>query len=341
MPDLNVGLIGFGLAGRAFHAPLIEATDGLRLTTVVTSRREEVAAAHPNASVRERAEEIWADGCDLVVIAAPNRVHVELGREAVRRGVAAVVDKPLATTATEARQLVDEAERAGGRLTVFHNRRWDDDFLTLQRLLREDALGEPIRLESRFERFRPSIDGEAWRESGDVSEGGGVLLDLGPHLVDQALVLFGPVEHVYAEVDRRRPGAAVEDDAFIALEHASGVRSHLWMGVVAPLHGPRFRASGMSAGFAVDGLDIQEGQLREGMTPPDPAFGRSDRPGRLVTADDEQAVRLERGAYPAFYAGVVAWLREGAPPPVAPRDAVAGLEILDAARTSAAEHRVI
>jgi len=338
--DLNVGLVGFGLAGRVFHAPLIEATAGLRLAAVVTSRRDEVAAEHPGARVHAHVDELW-DGCDLIVVATPNRTHVDIAQEAIRHGAAVVVDKPLATTAAAGRELVDEAKRRSAKLTVFHNRRWDDDFLTVRRLLREDALGDVTRFDSRFERFRPTLNAKVWRESGDAAEGGGVVLDLGPHLVDQAIVLFGGVEHVYAEIDARRPGAAVDDDAFVALEHVGGVRSHLWMSAVAPLHGPRFGVSGLRGGFAVEELDVQEGQLRDGMTPLDPAFGRSERQGRLVTVEGERAVPLERGDYTAFYGGVVAWLRDDAPPPVDPADAVAGLEVLDAARTSAAQARVV
>src|SRR3954447_6127664 len=323
---MRVGLVGFGLAGRAFHAPLIEATDGLALTAVVTSRREEVAATYPEAEVVASVDDLWSR-CELVVVAAPNRLHVDIARECVRHGLPAVVDKPLATSAAAAEELVRDAERQGGPLTVFHNRRWDGDFLTVRRLVDEDALGQVFRFESRFERFRPEVDSAVWRERADPAEGGGVLLDLGPHLVDQALVLFGPAERVHGEVEVRRPGAQVDDDAFVAIEHAGGVCSHLWMSAVAPLYGERFAVSGLRAGFAVDGLDVQEPQLRSGMTPADPDFGRADRRGRLVHAGGEREVALERGDYPAFYEGVVAWL-DGGPPPVDPRDAVAGLRVL-------------
>src|SRR5437764_14327403 len=149
MPAVRVGLIGFGLAGRAFHAPLIEATDGLRLAAIVTSRREEAASAHPHAEVISSVHELWGL-CDLVVVAAPNRVHVSIARDAVRRGVPVVVDKPLATNAAAGEELVRDADRHGTALTVFHNRRFDGDFLTVQRLLKERALGEVTRFDSRF-----------------------------------------------------------------------------------------------------------------------------------------------------------------------------------------------
>jgi predicted dehydrogenase len=297
---------------------------------VVTSRADEVAARYPRAEVLAGADELW-DRVDLVVISTPNRAHVPLAREALRHDRAVVVDKPLAVSAADARSLLEE----GGRLTVFQNRRWDGDFLTLRRLLAEGALGDVTRLESRFERFRPSTDTERWRELADPEEGGGLLLDLGAHLVDQALQLFGPVRTVYAEIDRRRPGAVVDDDVFLALEHEGGEHSHLWMSATAALHGPRFAVSGLRAGFAVDGLDVQEAQLDGGMTPADEGYGVAEARGRLVDEQGARDVELERGDYPAFYAQVAAWLRDDAPPPVDPADSVAGLEILDAARAAA------
>ena len=333
---MRVGLVGFGIAGRAFHAPLIEATSGLSLAAVVTSRRDELAAAYPHAEALATVDDLWGR-CDLVVVAAPNRLHVPIAREAVRRGVPVVVDKPIATSAAAAEELVRDAERHRVPLTVFHNRRLDGDFLTVQKLVSEGALGEVIRFESRFERFRPAVDAASWRERGGHAEGGGVLLDLGPHLVDQALVLFGPVERVYGELDSRRAGAEVDDDAFVALTHASGVHSHLFMSAVAPLHGPRFAVSGLEAGLAIDGLDVQEGQLRAGMTPGDPAYGAADGDGRLADAEGSRPVRLERGDYPAFYEGVVDWLAGHRPPPVDPADAVAGLRVLDTARRVAGD----
>jgi predicted dehydrogenase len=296
--SVRVGLVGYGLAGAVFHAPLIEAVDGLQLAGVASRSR---------GGLDELLGRI-----DVLVVATPNASHVELATAGLQRGLFVVVDKPLAPTAEQARQLVHE------RLTVFQNRRWDGDFLTLRRLIAQDALGPLTRMESRFERFRPEVNAEAWRESGDPEQGGGLLLDLGPHLVDQAIVLFGPPVSVYSEIDKRRPGALVEDDVFLALEHAGGERSHLWMSTVAPLAGPRFRVSGLRSGFAVDGLDPQEDQLRAGMKPGDPGFGEKEG--------------LDPGRYVDFYVGVRDWVRGEAPAPVDPADSVRVLEILEAAR---------
>jgi predicted dehydrogenase len=331
---LRVGLAGYGLAGRVFHAPLVAAVDGLELSAVMTRSPErggQARGAHPGVRVVADLDALL-DGIDVLVVATPNSSHVDVALAGLERGLAVVVDKPIAPDAQQARRLLD----AGGRLTVFQNRRWDGDFLTARRLLREGALGEPIRLESRFEKFSPQVDPRRWREQPDPGEGGGALLDLGAHLVDQAVELFGPPVAVYAELHRRRPGAQVEDDVFIALEHAGEVRSHLWMGKVAPLAGPRLRLSGLSAGFACDGLDPQEEQLASGMAPGDAGYGIAP-PGRV----GDRALDLERGRYEDFYAGVRDWAAGAAPPPVDPADSVRVLEILEAARRSAAERAVI
>ena len=331
MAELRVGLIGFGLAGRVFHAPLIEAVDGMRLSAVVTSRAEEVRARHPRAEILPDPDGLWSRS-DLVVVATPNRTHAPLALEALRQGKPVVVDKPLAASADEAEGLV---RRACGGLTVFQNRRWDGDFLTVRGLVETGALGFVHRFESRFTRFRPEVQAGAWRERADPAEGGGLLLDLGAHLVDQAIRLFGPVRAVHAELDRRRPGAQVEDDAFLALEHGGEVRSHLWMSSLAPSPLPRFALQGTAGGFACDGIDPQEAQLREGFAPGDAVFGGASAPGRYTDRLGTSPHPIERGDYAAFYRGVLEWLRRDAAPPVEPADAVAVLRVLDAARVTA------
>jgi predicted dehydrogenase len=339
---MRVGIAGYGLAGEVFHAPLIDAAEGVAVTGVVTRNPERAAraqAGHPAAEVVGHVDELW-ESIDLLVIATSNDAHVPLALDAVARGVAVVVDKPLAVTAAEAERVVDAAESAGVPLTVFQNRRFDGDYLTLRRLLEEDLLGDVIRFESRFERFRPEVSGDAWREDARGEVGGGLLLDLGPHLVDQARELFGPPVRLYAEMAKRRPGAQVDDDTFVALEHAGGERSHLWMSAVAPLHGPRFAVSGSLAGFSTTGLDPQEAQLAEGMRPGDEGYGVGPD-GLLREVEGEENVPLERGAYERFYEAVPAWLRGEGPAPVDPRDSVAVLRLLDAARESAATNSVI
>lgn len=355
-PDgpLRVGLLGYGLAGSVFHAPLIAATDGLVLDTVSTSapeRQAQARAEHPRVRTVGTAEEVLARAAelDLIVVATPNKTHVPLATAALEAGLPVVVDKPLAATAAEAEKLATLAEDRGLLLSVFQNRRWDNDFRTVRKLIEDGALGEVRRFESRFERWRPVPKG-GWRESGDPAEIGGLLYDLGSHLVDQALTLFGPVVSVYAESDVRRPGAEADDDTFLALTHASGVRSHLWVSATAPVLGPRFRVLGSTAGYVKHGLDPQEAALREGLRPGDEGVEWGAEPktgwGRLGAGATPrngggEAVPTLPGDYPAYYAAIARALREGGAPPVTAMEAGATLRVLEAARLSAAEGRAV
>ncbi|MDT0302201.1 Gfo/Idh/MocA family oxidoreductase [Streptomonospora wellingtoniae] len=338
--ELQVAVIGYGKGGEVFHAPLVDATPGLRLAAVVTRNPDRQAAVrerYPGAEVLSSADELWkrTGDIDLAVVTTPNETHVPLARAAMEAGFAAVVDKPFALTAAEARALAEDARRLGQVLTVYQNRRWDSDFLTLWKLVEEGALGRVHRFESRFERWRPEVGG-TWRDSGDPDAGAGILYDLGPHLIDQAVNLFGPVEAVYAELDARR-GAAADDDSFLALTHTGGVRSHLWMSAFAARMGPRFRVLGDRAAFTIDGLDSQEARLNGGERPDVSDWGVEPESawGRLGTVEESQPVRSERGAYPAFYAGVRDAVGEGEPLPVELHEVVHGLEVIEAARRSA------
>jgi predicted dehydrogenase len=340
-------LIGYGLAGASFHAPFIATTRGLELHAVVTSdpeRQRQVARDYPDARIVNSADQLWHDaqGLDLVVVASANRSHVPLARAALAAGAAVVVDKPLAATAIEARQLIADARAAGRMLTVFQNRRWDGDFLTLRRLLLQGQLGEPLRFESRFERWRPGPN-PGWRQRPDPTEAGGLLYDLGSHLIDQALQLFGDVAEVYAELDRRHPAAAVDDDTFVALRHASGVRSHLFMSVMAAQAGPRIRMLGSQAAYVKFGLDVQEAALRAGQRPGGSRWGEepADRWGQLGAGESRRAVPTMPGAYQRFYAGVLSALRGEAAVPVDPADAARVLDIIGAAQQSAAGRCVV
>jgi predicted dehydrogenase len=344
---LRTAVVGFGLGGEVFHAPLVHATRELALTSVVTSdpdRAAKAKARYPDARVLPNVGALWeaADEHDLVVVSTPNRFHVPIALGAFEAGLHVVMDKPLAPTAAEARRAVSAAAERGLVFTVFQNRRLDGDFLTVRRLIDEGALGRVFRFESRFERWKPEVS-EGWRELGAPQEGGGLLLDLGSHLVDQAVQLFGPPTHVYGEVDRRRAGAQVDDDVFVALRHGGDVVSHLWMSAVAGSLGPRFRVLGLAGAFEKHGLDPQEAQMSAGVMPGHPDFGTEpqERWGRLLRGDVGEPVPTDRGDYPRFYAGVAAAIREGSPPPVLARDAVATLEILEAARSAAASGRIL
>jgi predicted dehydrogenase len=348
MPDLRGAVIGYGLAGSVFHAPLIASTPGLAVSTVVTGnpeRQAEASREHPEARVISDSEEVMGNASeyDFVVVATPNDTHVALARRALDVGLPVVVDKPLAPTAVEARSLVEQAEGLGVLITAYMNRRWDSDQLTLRRLLDERKLGEVLRYESRLERWQPALSGrKPWREVSPPEAGGGVLLDLGSHLVDQAIVLFGAAIRVYAELESRR--GAADDDAFLALEHRSGARSHLWASLLAATPGPRLRVLGDRAAYIVTDVDGQEDALRSGARPSgDEEWGIEppERWGRLITEERSEAIASERGDWPRFYTELERALRQGSPPPINPWDAVAGLEVLDAARHSAATATVV
>jgi predicted dehydrogenase len=348
---LRTALIGYGLAGSVFHAPLITATEGLTLDTVVTSNPDRQAQARtehgPHLHLTPTPDTLWprAHELDLVVIASPNRTHIPLATAALEAGLPVVVDKPLAATAAEARTLAALAETRGLLLSVFQNRRWDNDFLTLTKLLADGTLGDITRFESRFERWRPRLKG-GWRESGDPAEIGGLLYDLGSHVVDQALQLFGPAATVYAESDVRREGAQADDDTFIALTHTSGVRSHLYVSATTPQLGPRFRVLGSKAGYVKYGLDPQEAALREGARPgatdepwgtePEEAWGRVGSGESPATGGGRPEPTLP-GDYPAYYAAIGAALRGTAENPVTALQAAAALDVLEAAHRSAHE----
>jgi predicted dehydrogenase len=345
---LRVALVGYGLGGRAFHAPLIAVTPGLRLVTIVTAnseRRAQARADFPDTNIIDLADAVWANAGahDLAVITTPNRSHVPLARAAIAAGIAVVIDKPMAASSKDARELVAEARRRGVPLTAYHNRRFDGEMLTAQRLIASGELGDVLRFESRLDRWRPGPVPSVWRERGAADEAGGVLFDLGPHLIDQARVLFGPVLQIYAELAQRRPGAVVPDDVFMALRHANGVLSHLWASSMAAQAGVRMRVLGTRAAYVKQDADVQEAALRAGARADSPGFAEEpeERWGRVGVGVDARPVRTEKGNYARFYAQVVDWLRGGAPPPVDPADAIAVLDLIEAAQRSAAEATVV
>jgi scyllo-inositol 2-dehydrogenase (NADP+) len=331
---IRTALVGYGLGGRVFHAPFLAADPDLSLDVVVTgdpARSAQVRAAHSDARVVPDLGSLLADAAadlDLVVVSTPPARHAEQVRAALAAGLHVVVDKPMTVHAAQARELVALAREQGLMLTVFHNRRWDGDFRTLCRLVEEGALGTVRRLESRFETWKPT-ETKPWKQQG-VDTGVGVLYDLGVHLLDQAVQLLGPVEDAYAELRRHRAGDGPDDDAFVALRHAGGAVSHLWMNTLTPLPGPRFRVVGSEAGFLSWGLDPQEAALRDGARPTDPGFGeREDGAAVLGAPGRQDGLPLEAGRYADFYRGVVACLRDGAPAPVDPADGVAVIELVE------------
>jgi scyllo-inositol 2-dehydrogenase (NADP+) len=337
MTLVRVGIAGYGVAGRIFHGGLLRQTPGAEVVSVVTrdaQRRDEVAADFPGAAVRDDLTAMLADdGPELVVLATPTRFHADAALECFALGVPVVVDKPMALTAEQARRMVTAAEAARVVFTVFQNRRWDSDFLTVRKLLAEGELGRILRFESRFERWRPQPAPGKWREDLPPEQGGGSLLDLGSHLVDQAIQLLGPVRSVYAEVAARR-GTAADDDTFVALTHDDAVHSHLSVGNLAAAPGPRLRVLGDAGAFVVHDLDGQEEALRTGRRVITPV-------GRLCRGAEFVPVEPVPGDWASFYPAVFAAIEGRGPVPVDPWDGVHTMAVLDAARTSAATSTVV
>ncbi|GCE19821.1 Gfo/Idh/MocA family oxidoreductase [Dictyobacter kobayashii] len=326
----------------------------MKVAAIVTSNKERQQSAHtryPDANIIEHVSELWQNAAsyDLAVVATSNNMHVPLGIAAMRAGLPVVVDKPMAATVADAQQLLDASRETGQPLTVFQNRRWDNDFLTVQKLLSANLLGPLTRFESRFERYRPTPRQGAWRESADPQAAGGQLYDLGSHLIDQALHLFGKPSSVYAEMFLRRPGAQVDDDSFVALQFPSGITAHLWMSQVARISGQRMRVSGLNGTYEKWGLDPQEDALRAGKQPGDPDWGREPRDlwGHLSTDLGENSVHFDGpietvpGAYEQYYAQVRDALTKGAPMPVDPSSVLEVIRVIETAQTSAREHCTI
>jgi predicted dehydrogenase len=340
--EVAIGLVGYGAGGKYFHSPLIATAAGCRLAGVVTrspARRGEVATDHPGVPVFDTLTDLAAAGVRAVAISTPFDTHVALAREAIGLGLATLCDKPFTPDADSAQALVDEAEAAGVLLTVYQNRRWDSDFLTVRALLESGRLGTVFRFESRFERYSFG--------RGPAAAGGGLLRDFGSHIVDQALQLFGPVTSVYAETAAVQPGLDRDDDMFIALTHRDGVTSHLAGQWVQSAPAPRFRVTGTDASYVVDGMDGQEPALIAGRSPgtekDEWGVEPPERWGTLHhgATHTQERVPSERGRWDSLYTGFAAAVRGEGPVPVDPRDAVAALRVLDAARISATEGRVV
>lgn len=340
---IRTAVVGYGLAGSVFHAPLLAANSSYSLDAVATSDAGRRAAA----SSRLPGVEVMRDGAavlkraadlDLVVLATPPATHHSLAKAALEAGLDVVVDKPFAVTSGQGQELIDLARQLGRVLSVFHNRRWDGDFLTLRKLLAAQSLGSVTRFESRFERWSPAIS-KAWKARATAVDGGGILFDLGSHLIDQALQLFGPAAVLHAELKARRSDERTDDDVFLVLRHDSGVTSHLTMNMLCAQQGPRFRVLGSIGGFTKNGVDPQEPYMAAGGSPLDPAYGQEapEWAGHLGRDGHLDRLPTERGAYPEFYRILADKILDGGtasarPLPVDPEDAVAALKIMEKAR---------
>ena len=343
---LRVGLVGYGYAGKTFHAPLIAAVPSLQLAAVASSDASKVHADWPDVTVHSSPDALIArDDLDLVVIATPNDTHHSLARAALLAGRHVVVDKPFTVTLADARELAELARQRGRLLSVFHNRRWDGDFMTLRQLVAGGALGRVVEMNSRFDRFRPEVR-PRWRES--AGPGAGLWFDLGPHLVDQALQLFGPPRAIVLERALVRDGA-LSDDWFHASLRYDRLHVHLHASMLVAASAPRFSVHGTRASFVKDGLDAQEDALKAGVRPtwpPQADWGIDPaRALRVTRAGDGSAaevpVALQRGAHMAYFAAIAAAIRDGAPNPVPPQEALAVMELIELGIASATQRREV
>jgi predicted dehydrogenase len=340
MTGVRIGLAGYGFGGRYFHAPFLAAApecDFIGVVTTSAERQRQFDEAFPGRATFDSLDALAAAGAQAVAISTPASTHTELTQQALRLGLAVVSDKPFALDATAAEETVRLAEERGLALSAYQNRRWDSDFRTVRKALADGLLGSPVRFESRFERFAP--------EPGPSAAGGGTLLDFGSHLVDQALVLFGPARSVYAEMHARDDAASLDDDVFVAITHSGGVHSHLWGSWRQSASGPRFRVTGTDASYVVvPDMDGQEARLLAGESPAtaeDWGVEPRERWGHVYRGDGVELFPSERGAWDRYYPAFATAVRGDGPVPVDPWDAVATATVLDAARESATAGQIV
>ena len=337
---LNVAILGYGFASKVFHAPLIASVPGLRLTAIVSRDPAKVAADWPEVPVVATPEAVFADpSIDLVVVPTPNPTHAPLARAALEAGKHVVVDKPFTVTLAEARELHAVAERCGRVLSVFQNRRWDADFLTLRDVIAGGELGRLVHFESHFDRYRPYLR-NAWRETD--APGIGLWYDLGAHLADQALQLFGTPESITLDLAAQRDGSQVCDWFHAVLRYGT-LRCVLHASTIAAQPAPRFMVHGTLGSFVKWGLDPQEDDLKAGRRPPRADWGYDALPAELTTCPEGAPQRREipclPGDYPAYYAAVRDAILGRAPNPVDARQGIRVMGLLELGVRSHAEGR--
>ena len=343
--DIGVAVIGFGLAGRVFHAPFVSAVPGLRLEAIVQRKGDEAAHAYPHTRILRSFEEALRDpAVQLIVVATPNETHFSLAKQALTAGKHVVIDKPFAATSEEALALKRLGEDRNLILAPFHNRRWDGDFLTVRKLLAEDAVGRLVTYESHFDRFRPLPRENSWKENADLSHG--LLFDLAPHLLDQALTLFGTPQGITASVRHDRDQTSIEDAFDITLEYPR-LRAHCRSSMIACDAAPRFLLHGTRGSFKKFGLDLQEPTLLAGAKVPRQGEGEwfadpEENWGTLTVAPDpadpakltRTRIQTELGDYRLYYANVRDAIRGAAPLAVTPEDGYRTIKLMELARLS-------
>ena len=329
---LRVGIAGYGLAGRVFHAPLLKGV-GFDVVGVLTTNSERKASAvsdFPAIKVVESIEQLLELDLDLLIVASPNSVHASQAIAGLKAGVPVVVDKPMGRSLKETEEIIQASKQFNTPVTTFFNRKWDSDALTIKKVISDGVIGKIFRLESRFERFRETINPESWRENQSASEGGGNLLDLQPHLLSTALDWFGPAELVSSSINSIRGGA--DDDSVLVLKHASGVDSYLSASTVIGAPGPRIRLIGDKGALIISDLDPQESMLRNGLYPKGGVWGESTKSKSFIHRGDEiTEYQSVDGNYGQFYIQVKEALSGGSWP-VTTDEALSVAKIIDLAR---------
>lgn len=343
---IDVGLIGFGVAGRAFHAPIIHAVSGLRLAAILQRSGSSAQEIYPQARVVRSLDELLSiESIRLIAIATPNTSHFSLAKLCLEAGRDIVVDKPFTITVKEARELIELAEKLGRLITVYHDRRFDGDFHTVRQLIASGELGRIVRFESHYDRFRPQLRPGAWREQ--PGPGSGILMDLGPHLIDQALALFGLPEAVTADIRLEREVSLTDDSFDLLLQYPLGMRASLHSTMLAAAPRARFVVYGTRGAFIKHGMDPQEAPLRAGQPPGGENWGVEPKEnwGTLTLSDgaytSERVVPNLRGDYRAFYENVRDAILGVAPLIVTPSDAFHVMQVLDLARRSSDQRRTV
>ncbi len=330
---LKVGIAGYGLAGRSFHAPILAGTN-FEVTAVLTTndvRKRHAKEDFPTVKIVSTIEELCAQDLDLIVIASGNQVHLSQALTAINAGIPTVVDKPMGINVAQTREILDAADSAGVAVTTYFNRKWDSDILTLKRVIRDGQIGRVIRMDSRFERFRPQLNPQSWRENNSPQDGGGLLLDLMPHLISTAIECFWPANLKSSSIRSVRGGA--DDDCVLVLAHETGVESILSASAVVGAPGPRLRVIGSEGAFVVKELDPQEALLRAGKAPKDGKWEEGTSSQAFIhRGDSVEEFKTDPGNYASFYSLVHEAIVNKTAMPISPEEILAVAQIIDKAR---------
>jgi predicted dehydrogenase len=330
---LKVGIAGYGLAGRSFHAPILAGTN-FEVTAVLTTndvRKRHAKEDFPTVKIVSTIEELCDQDLDLIVIASGNQVHLSQALTAINAGIPTVVDKPMGINVAQTREILDAADSAGVAVTTYFNRKWDSDILTLKRVIRDGQIGTVIRMDSRFERFRPQLNPQSWRENNSPEDGGGLLLDLMPHLISTAIECFGPANLKSSSIRSVRGGA--DDDCVLVLAHETGVESILSASAVVGAPGPRLRVIGSEGAFVVNELDAQEALLRAGKAPKDGKWEEDTSSQAFIhRGDSVEEFKTDPGNYASFYSLVHEAIVNKTAMPISPEEILAVAQIIDKAR---------